>query len=819
MATTQLDSVEEAYPEEDELDGLVDSEAVYSVERMADLLIEGGDLDKEFILSEIQQLLGHCADDFQTILLPVLCENCVSWDAELQFKAAQALSYVVNCPIRPESGKAVMKSCTSMLEKGTKLEGEDRTFYYQVWSGILVESMQTKGLQLKTVELQSLLQLAASNAQSPTMEGRKAAARIYGALATLFSTERIENDVLPSMLKLFDDKNVVVLGTTVESMVKIANHLSAEKVDKDIWPRLMNLTDSEDVRIRCTALRTVTAILAHYRETKQPLRVSFRDKTADLLRREVRLLKQDAKEDLRTVSDEKYMVLEVQAEVFGELLYNVAKILDQSSVKEVYKAYAIMASCNGPLLRRNVAYNFPGFVLSVANKYGDLTSILELLCKDKDDEVRWNMSAGIHESLRLLFESGRADADVLSGCVLTLLTDENPAVTSNIMEHFVDIVELFRKTGHVEEIKKLVKGLNQLKGMVDGSWRLQEMIAMQLRRCMSSLGEDTICEVILPLMWRLTQQGMPPVRMTAAQSIMHCLRNISDRNRFNNSVKEYYNQLGAPENPYRVRLSQMDAALEGMEVFSSWFFREFFVKPVFKLSEDTVSNVRVKLAMHAHKLAPRCGNMFEFQAMLAKLRNDPDVDVRQAMEDFKQRQEAENAVFVSEESLVKDQKKLADEKAFYTKRSDAAEAARQKNRYEGTDGGRSEKTRNLRRGLESSVTSLRGSMAKRTSSFTEGTEGKGGAKAEESDDESSGFIRALKRSNSFSRRRRSSSAEPPASRAHKDAEDTAESSASIHSSGANAPEDTNTNSVTATTDSNNNTGKRRSILRGMLGRR
>eukprot|EP00188_Purpureofilum_apyrenoidigerum_P003058 Plantae.Rhodophyta-Purpureofilum_apyrenoidigerum.ctg31069.p1 GENE.Plantae.Rhodophyta-Purpureofilum_apyrenoidigerum.ctg31069~~Plantae.Rhodophyta-Purpureofilum_apyrenoidigerum.ctg31069.p1 ORF type:complete len:355 (-),score=46.20 Plantae.Rhodophyta-Purpureofilum_apyrenoidigerum.ctg31069:327-1391(-) len=354
--------------------------------------------------------------------------------------------------------------------------------------------------------------------------------------------------------------------------------------------------------------------------------------------------------------------------------------------------------------------------------------------------------------------------------------------------------------------------------MVDGSWRLQEMIAVQLRRCMKSLGEDTICEVILPLMMRLIQQGMPPVRITAVHSVMHCLRNIADRNRLNNSVKEYYNQLSAPENPYRVRLSQMDAALEGMEVFSSLFFREFFAKPVFRLSEDPVSNVRVKLAMHAHKLAPRCGNMFEFQAILAKLRNDTDVDVRHAMEDFKQRKELEHTKFVSEESLLKDQRKLADERAFYTKRSDADDAAKQKNRYEILDGGRSEKSRNLRRGLETSVSSLRGSMARRTSSFSEGTEGRAGTKAEDSDDESSGFIRALKRSNSFSRRRRSSSAEPLVSRATRDTEETTETS-QLSSSGTAASEDTKSNAMAAAADGNSSTGKRRGILRGMLGRR
>lgn len=68
---------------------MTDKEAVYSVSRMVDLLETGDELDQEFILSEVEQLLGHCADDFQELLLPVLCRICPQWLPDLQFKAAK----------------------------------------------------------------------------------------------------------------------------------------------------------------------------------------------------------------------------------------------------------------------------------------------------------------------------------------------------------------------------------------------------------------------------------------------------------------------------------------------------------------------------------------------------------------------------------------------------------------------------------------------------------------------------------------------------------------------------------------------------------
>lgn len=247
-----------------------------------------------------------------------------------------------------------MNACIRMLNNGTTITLEhDRVFFYQVWSGILVESMQIKEMKFLDQELSSLLELASVNAKNELMERRKAAARIYGALATIFDAARIQESVLPDMLHLFNDEDVVVLGTCIESMTKITTALPEDVVDKHIWPRLMALTESEDVRIRCTALRSIAAILADFREncssqnkssssvtkttTSSPIRSSIRNSTAALLKREVQIIKHDARLDLCLVSDEKYMVLMVQSEVFGELFFDTVDVLDKVSLKDVYK--------------------------------------------------------------------------------------------------------------------------------------------------------------------------------------------------------------------------------------------------------------------------------------------------------------------------------------------------------------------------------------------------------------------------------------------------------------------------------------------------
>lgn len=110
------------------------------------------------------------------------------------------------------------------------------------------------------------------------------------------------------------------------------------------------------------------------------------------------------------------------------------------------------ASCNGPLLRRNIAFNFPGLCLSLAGRFGDVGAIFSLLAQDKDDEVRWNLSAGVHETMKILLKDPKTDRTILVQTISALVTDNNAAVVSNIMGRFKDIVQLLTDAGESEQV-------------------------------------------------------------------------------------------------------------------------------------------------------------------------------------------------------------------------------------------------------------------------------------------------------------------------------------------------------------------------------
>lgn len=112
----------------------------------------------------------------------------------------------------------------------------------------------------------------------------------------------------------------------------------------------------------------------------------------------------------------------------------------------------------------------------------------------------------------------------------------------------------------------LATGLCELQDELDGSWRLQKLMAEQIRDAMPFFGEETIVAVILPLLWRSIQNGTPPVRAMAAKATMHCFRHIADSNLFTASVQKYYVGISSKTLSHRLRIVQIDAALEGIVV-------------------------------------------------------------------------------------------------------------------------------------------------------------------------------------------------------------------------------------------------------------
>lgn len=634
-------------------------EAIYSVQRMAELLIAGPDVEREFILFELQQLLDHCPDDTMKILLPVLCEHVPSWNIDLQTKAAQRLFDVVSLELDPPTVKMVTRAAFGVVQSGIANDDPAVANLYDLCGVILVDVLPN--MPWTSVEVSDVFALVDVHAKQPLFCSRKFAGRILGALSNCFDASRVERTVLPRALRLFDDTDLQVRGVVVESMAAIGAALPIRVTETEIWPRVERLLDpTENARIHATALQTLAHILQKQREKGATGRL-FKDLLPPVFNKISSFAKCHAAEDQRDVDDDTYMLLEVVSEVFGQFVFSLSQFARRSYMKDAYKAYGAMATCNGPVIRRHCAYNLPGVAKALGEKFaGELSGLCEFLARDMDEDVRYILAAGIHESATLLVPRGIYNR--LFNAVCSLLEDENPQVRMNALSHFHELLTAFvRNCPEPASIRRLVPVFVNLSMLSEGNWRIQKRLAEQLDKCAEVLPPDALIGNVLPLLYRLTEEGTPLVRRAAMAAIARALRNIPSLPDRNSAVSNFWKN--ACDGPFWMRLALLDGGVAAQEIFSSPRFRELFAPTVLGLAADPVTNVRIRVASMMPVMAPVCLSMPEFATALERLRNDKDGDVIDLMMAYPAAAEAAQAS--ARESSAADATKYREEQEFY----------------------------------------------------------------------------------------------------------------------------------------------------------
>jgi hypothetical protein len=164
-------------------------EAIYSVQRMAELLVQGPDAEREFILFELQQLLDHCPDDTMKILLPVLCEHVPAWSVDLQTKAAQRLFDVVSLDLDQSAVKMVTRAAFGVVQARIGNDEPAVANLYDLCGGILVDVLPN--MKWSPGEVADVINIVDIHSKQPLAASRKIAARVLGALANCFDTPRV----------------------------------------------------------------------------------------------------------------------------------------------------------------------------------------------------------------------------------------------------------------------------------------------------------------------------------------------------------------------------------------------------------------------------------------------------------------------------------------------------------------------------------------------------------------------------------------------------------------------------------------------------
>lgn len=597
----------------------IDDDAMTNLTAVTESIKSGSTDSLVVALFETGQALKNCREYAIQVLVPLICEHAVDWEYQLKLSAGETLLTVVNSGNIPEGiARKVSRAATIII--GTSCMQQ----MFEEWSDTLVAVL--KYVSWSAEQLDEFLDVLEKVYKPPNnILSRQLTARILGSLAASSKADgNLKRRVLDRALVLSGDKNVIVRGMVAESFSFIGASASLLEVEKEIWPRFKRLLRDADARIRAASLQSLSYISSAHRE-KSCETTFFAKLLGPIFLEECARTKQDAAEDQRGADDDKCLLLEVNSEIFGELLYTCNDCLSESERKEVYKAFLAMCTANGPIIRRYCAYNVPAVALCLSPRYrAEIASLVRFLAQDNDVETRWVLAAGLHETVKILV-SRESVGDLLKA-VQELLEDEKTLVRKNILYHFEDLLsEISRHSGYsvVQKLSPLFQNLGVLTGE---NWTIQVALAKQLQLAAPLVPPPSLKMDVLPILYQLADHSAYIGRKAVMVAIATCLRYIPDVKERFEMTRRFSIEWGQGA-VFWMRIAFLDAAEAAVVVYSRCLFRDTFGKEVLRLALDQVSNVRLRLASLLPRLAPACNQMEEFHSALEALKRDEDVDI------------------------------------------------------------------------------------------------------------------------------------------------------------------------------------------------
>lgn len=618
---------------------LLNDDVLTSVANATVVIIDGNDLERITVLYQFPQFLEHCPDDCINVMVPRICSEAVNWSPDAQMAAAEALFFVVNMKAPHHIAKQIAWASLSVAGKTTSPEVFDACG--EIVSMILPQVHRYDVLHFIVPD-------AVDRAVSSRAIDRRLAARIIGSLNDALTADELESIFDKTCIKLSEDEDDTVRAMMAQSLAAVATKLPLRVAESVLWPRLKKLMNDENPQVRAAAMRAIAksaeAHKAHaqnsvtYSTLLKPLFLEECDKSSKV-----------AGSDLRTVSDDTYLTLEIFSEVYGYFLSAISDLLNSDETwTTVVNTLRQMVTCNGPTVRHWCAFNMPA-VTSVCSsaKYEHLNGVIPALAADSDTEARATLAKGIHEITRALCNTSLR-GDVIRAIGM-LFMDENAQVRMNALGHFSQLLALLspkaKKNKEVSKNKAVSSGdennegnsketeserlapmFSSLEMMSFDSWRTQKLLAEELQKSAHLIPQDMLCEYVAPLLFQMARESTFLVRKASMRALMYTLRYIPDVRRRTHIMKHFRNEW-AHGKVYWTRLAYIEAAECAHNMFSTKLFTHLFKDEVLNMHSDQVANVRLRLLRLMNILVPIWRTIPEFQNVLRALARDKDAQI------------------------------------------------------------------------------------------------------------------------------------------------------------------------------------------------
>lgn len=665
---------------------MLNDDVLTSVANATVVIIDGNDLERITVLYQFPQFLEHCPDDCINIMVPRICSEAVTWSPECQMAAAEALYFVVNRKAPPHVAKQIAWAALAIASATTSAEVFDACG--EIVSIILPQVHRYDVLQFVVPD-------AVERTASDRPPERRLAARVIGSLNDALSSDELEQIFLNSIIALARDPDDTVRAMMAQSMAAVATKLSLRVAEEKLWPRLKDLMSDENVQVRAAAMRAMAKSAESHRSSAEKSR-TYVTLIKPLFLQECQKATQVAASDLRTVTDDTYLTLEIFSEVYGYFLCAVSTLLnEEQSWTLVLNTLRQMVTCNGPTVRHWCAFNIPAVAVVIASARSEhLLGVIPALAADSDIETRATLAAGVHEVAKAL-RSGPLRNDVIRAIGM-LFMDNNAQVRMSALGHFSELLVLLSPgeevnleivraqlrandsgvkkvdvnakelTPEEEEMRRLAPIFSSLEMMSFDSWRTQKLLAEELQNSAHLIPQEMLCEHVAPLLFQMARESTFLVRKASMHSLIYVLRYIPDVRRRNHILKHFKTEW-ARGKVYWTRLAYIEAAECAYHMFSRKLFTQLFKDELLIIQKDKVVNVRLRLLRFLFLLAPIWKDLPEYVQVIRELSSDEDMQVSQDAKGILAT--LPQVVSPSFEDVEKDKSLEAEENAFFVHRS------------------------------------------------------------------------------------------------------------------------------------------------------
>jgi hypothetical protein len=654
--------------------------AVYSIQKLTELVRRGDDTQILFALGELKQLLEHCLDDARTLFIPAICENVPTWTQELQLKAGRELVLLEKYGMSSELGRVLAFAALLVIRDTNNITTSSAAQLYEFYGR--VGSLSIPMVDWNTEDLSCILRFVDQYAESPFSEERRVAVSFSLGLCQCKASElNVARQGFSRLWPLSSDPSLDVLAKCLEVIGNCAGSFSDLVVVERVWPLIhkaweiesTDVTSYKSLLARASAVKCASQLceerFLNRRWGRSEARATENAAILGILTRLLAFATVWSQKDQRELAKEVYIAEIAVAENIVKLIYYALQgpkdPRNALSLKSAVAVYSQLVQSNGPEIREKCAYNMPGMAC-IARTDKSSRAILTTCCGelafDGDDVVRIALSKGFHETVRAL--CSRANVDKLKGILVDLAEDDSIFVKNAIFSHLTEtLVALtkFDKSICGDEIRAIVQ--TTAHSLPKAGWRMSQDFALQagsICKAFPTLGlEDSIVPLLLAI---VDKTGPTEVRVSAANTIVTITRTIPIQAKRDKYVTDLISSLTGGS--HLKRITAIECSVHALDVYSEVIFSELFATAVLSLAQDSVPNVRIRLAQALPRLAPWCQAHEIFESSLASLRADPDPDVQEVMRSYVQK--ASKYVSLSRDAEKAEHSRRVEEIRYYS---------------------------------------------------------------------------------------------------------------------------------------------------------